>query len=63
MPGNIEDRIVRLTPNSGPLSSYTMDKKGENLYYIMSYEGKFDLWKMDLRKRDNKALHRSFGGG
>ena len=40
-----------------------MDKKGENLYYIMSYEGKFDLWQMNLRKRDNKALHRGIGGG
>ena len=60
---NIEDRIVRLTPNSGSLSSFTMDKKGENLYYIMSYEGKFDLWQMNLRKRDNKALHRSIGSG
>ena len=40
---NIEDRIVRLTPHSGPLSSFTMDKKGEKLYYVISYEGKFDL--------------------
>ena len=60
---NIEDRIIRLTPNSGSLSSFTMDKKGENLYYIISYEGKYDLWQMNLRKRDNKALHRSIGGG
>ena len=60
---NIDERIQRLTPNSGPLSSFTMDKKGENLYYIISYEGKFDLWKMDLRKREHKALHRSIGNG
>lgn len=60
---NIDERIMRLTPNSGPLSSFTMDKKGENLYYVISYEGRFDLWQMDLRKRDNKALHRSIGNG
>lgn len=60
---NIEDRIVRLTPNSGSLSSYTLSKDGDKLYYVISYEGRNDLWEMDLRSRENKATQRGVGGG
>ncbi|MDO5487259.1 MAG: S41 family peptidase [Rikenellaceae bacterium] len=60
---NIEDRIVRLTPNSGALSSYTLNKEGDKLYYIISYEGRNDMWEMDLRSRENKATQRGVGGG
>ena len=60
---NIEDRIVRLTPSSGSLSGYTMNKDGETLYYIVSYEGSYDLWQLDLRERNNKVLLKSSGGG
>ena len=60
---NIEDRIVRLTPSSGSLSGYTMNKDGETLYYIVSYEGSYDLWQLDLRERNNKVLQKSSGGG
>ena len=47
----IEDRMVRLTPNSSHLGSAIVDPQGENLYYFMSFEGKYDLWKMNLRSR------------
>ena len=60
---NIEDRIVRLTPSSGPLSGYTMSKDGATLYYIVSYEGTYDLWQIDLRERNNKVLQKSSGSG
>lgn len=60
---NIEDRIVRLTPSSGSLGGYTMNKDGETLYYIVSYEGSYDLWQLDLRERNNKVLLKSSGGG
>lgn len=60
---DIEDRIVRLTPSSGPLSGYTMSKDGAMLYYIVSYEGTYDLWQIDLRERNNKVLQKSSGSG
>ena len=55
---NMEDRIVRLTPNSSNLSSAIISKDGEKLYYLSAFEGGFDLWKLDLRKKDTKLLHK-----
>lgn len=34
----IEDRIVRLTPNSSDLGSAILSKDGENLYYFSAFE-------------------------
>lgn len=44
----IEERIVRLTPFSGNLRGYTLDKKGEHLYYSMSYGAAYDIWQLNL---------------
>ncbi len=60
---NIEDRIIRLTPNSGSLSSFTMNKDGDKLFYIISYEGRYDMWQKDLRSGENTVLHKSIGSG
>ena len=57
----IQDRIVRLTPNSSSLGSAIIDKKGENLYYTASFEGGMDLWKLDLRKKDVKLANKGVG--
>lgn len=46
----IRDRLVRLTPASGNISSAVLSKDGETLYYLASFEGGMDLWKKDLRK-------------
>lgn len=54
----IEDRIIRLTPNSSDLASAIISKDGEKLYYLSAFEGGYDLWKMDLRKHDTKLLHK-----
>ena len=54
----IEDRIVRLTPNSSDLGSAILSKDGENLYYFSAFEGGYDLWKMNLREKDTKRLHK-----
>ena len=59
---NIEDRIVRLTPNSSNMGSTLISKDGETLYYLASFEGGFDLWKMDLRKKETKLLHKMDAG-
>lgn len=58
----IEERIVRLTPFSGNLRGYTLDKKGEHLYYSMSYGAAYDIWQLNLRSRENKVLHKGQGG-
>ena len=62
-PEGIQDRIVRLTPHSGSLGDAILSKDGETLYYIASYEGSSDLYKMDLRKRETKVISKGAGGG
>ena len=54
----IEDRIVRLTPNSSDLGSAIVSKDGQNLYYFSAFEGGYDLWKMNLREKETKRLHK-----
>ena len=54
----IEDRIVRLTPNSSDLGSAIVSKDGENLYYFSAFVGGYDLWKMNLREKETKRLHK-----
>lgn len=58
----IEDRIVRLTPNSSRLGDAIVSKDGENLYYFSAFEGSPDLWKMDLRKHETKLLSKGGSG-
>jgi len=48
----LEDRIVRLTPNSSQIADFILSKDGETLYYLSAFEGGYDLWKKDLRKGD-----------
>ena len=59
---NIEERIVRLTPRSGALSGFTMNKEGDKLFYMMSYDGDYDMWQLDLRDRSNKVIHNDVSG-
>lgn len=54
----IEDRIVRLTPNSSDLGSAIVSKDGQSLYYFSAFEGGYDLWKMNLREKETKRLHK-----
>lgn len=61
-PTGIEDRLVRLTPNSSRLGDYILSKDGETLYYLTSFEGGRDLWKKDLRKGD-VSLVKKLGSG
>ena len=58
----IADRIVRLTPNSSNMGGAILSPDGETLYYLASFEGGADLWKMDLRKHETKLLHKGIGG-
>ena len=58
----LQDRIVRLTPNSSHMTDAVLSPDGENLYYLASFEGGYDLWKMDLRKRETKLIHKLDAG-
>ena len=58
----LEDRIVRLTPNSSRLGDAIVSKDGESLYYFAAFEGEPDLWKMDLRKHETKLLSKGGSG-
>ncbi len=60
---NIDERIVRLTPYSGSMSGYTLDKEGTSLYYIISYESGYDMWQLNLRDRSNKVIQKGIGSG
>ncbi|MDO5446236.1 MAG: S41 family peptidase [Prevotellaceae bacterium] len=59
----IQDRIVRLTPNSSDLGDAILSKDGESLYYLAAFEKGLDLWKMDLRNKETKLLSKGAGSG
>lgn len=54
--------MVRLTPNSSDMGSTIISKDGETLYYLAAFEGGYDLWKMNLRKKETKLLHKMDAG-
>lgn len=54
----IEDRIVRVTPNSSDIASAMINKDGDALYYLSAFEKGYDLWKMDLRDHSTKLLNK-----
>lgn len=59
----IQQRIVRLTPASSHMGSCILSKDGESLYYFAAFEGKNDLWKVSLRKKETKLLNKMNTGG
>lgn len=61
-PKNIQDRIVRLTPSSAAISDAFIDKEGENLYYLASFNQGYDLWKINLRKRKAEEVKKLDAG-
>ena len=52
----IEDRIVRLTPNSSDICDAIITSDNENLYYLSAFEKDYDLWKIKLRKPEAKIV-------
>lgn len=60
----IEDRIVRLTPNSSNLGGAYVTDNGETLYCLISagMERGMELRKLDLRKKDSKLIKTIEGG-
>ena len=58
---NIQDRIVRLTPNSSTLGDAIISNDGKKLYYLSSFESGYDLWTQDLREKSTKLLSKLNG--
>ena len=58
----IEDRIVRLTPNSSNIGNAIITKDGEYLYYLSAVEKGYDLWKIKLRKPEAKIVSKLSAG-
>lgn len=58
----IEDRVVRLTPNSSSIAGAMLTNDGANLYYLSRFEGGFDLWKLDMRKHSTKLINKMNSG-
>lgn len=55
---NLDERIVRLTPNSSDLGSAMLSPDGKKLYYFAAFEGRYDLWSLDLPKKTTKLLNK-----
>ncbi len=53
---NIDDRIVRVTPNSSDIADAIITKDGDKLYYLSAFESGYDLWKIDLREHETSLL-------
>ena len=60
---NIEDRIVRVTPNSSHLADAILTKEGDKLYYLSLFEKDYDLWSINTRTRETKLEIKGSGSG
>lgn len=60
---NIEDRILRVTPNSSELGDAILTKEGDKLYYLATFEKDFDLWSINTRTRETKLEIKGAGRG
>ena len=58
----LDDRKVRLTPNSSDLSSALLSKDGEKLYYLSAFEKGYDLWQFEIRTREAKIINKLGAG-
>lgn len=58
---NLEYRTVRLTPSSADICDAIISKDGQTLYYLASFEDGYDLWEVDLRKKDAKIANKLNG--
>lgn len=59
----IQDRVVRLTPQSGSVYDYILNPDGDVLYYIAGSPTGAQLWKLGLRKDEHRMVGRANGFG
>ena len=48
----LADRVMRLTPMSGNIADAELSEDGESLYFLCSFEHRFDMWEYKTRTRD-----------
>ena len=60
---NIEDRMLRITPNSSNLRDAILTKDGDKLYYLASFEKDYDLWSINTRTKETKLEIKGAGAG
>ncbi|MDR1527787.1 MAG: peptidase S41 [Dysgonamonadaceae bacterium] len=51
---NIEERLLRLTPNSSNLGDAVLTNEGDKLYYQAAFEKGYDLWSINTRTKETK---------
>ncbi|HEV8690706.1 MAG TPA: S41 family peptidase [Ideonella sp.] len=52
----LENRIARLTPNSGSLRAAAMTPDGETLYFLLQTADSYDLWVNHIRAKEIKKV-------
>lgn len=60
---NFEDRMIRLTRNAANISDAILTPDGQTLFYMARFENGFDLWKVDVRKKETSLVTKLKGGG
>ena len=53
---NLDQRTKRLTIHSSRLGDAVLSKDGEKLYYLASFEDKYNLWSTELRSKETKMV-------
>ncbi|MFD2202234.1 S41 family peptidase [Shivajiella indica] len=59
---DIENRKLRLTTGSVNLSSFEMAPDGDKLFFMASFEDKYDVWSLDTRTKELKSLAKTNSG-
>ena len=60
---NARDRIIRLTANSSHLGDAVLSPGGDTLYYQVTFEDGYDLWRHDLREEKTELVMKGVGRG
>jgi tricorn protease len=58
----LDNRKMRLTINSGNISSYLMSNDGEKLFFTARMEKGYDLWMTNPRTKETKLVAKMDGG-
>ncbi len=48
----LADRVIRLTPMSSNVADAELSEDGESLYFLSSFEKRFDMWEYKTRTRE-----------
>ena len=60
---NARDRIIRLTANSTHLGDAILSPGGDTLYYQVTFEDGYDLWRHTMREEKTELVMKGVGRG